>query len=247
MTFIYVLIYAILGSVGAVSVAALILLLKENWIRRFVPHLISYAIGTLLGASLLSMIPCALADLSRHTVMSTLLTGIIVFFLLESLLVYRHCHEQNCPVHSTSGMLILIGDAFHNFLDGVVIASAFLTAGPVGVMAGLAVIAHEIPQEVGDFGILLNSGYGRGKAYLYNMLSSTTTLVGAVGGYFALSLFRTLVPYVLCVSSASFIYIALADLIPERRQRLGIGEIVMELILVAGGVLTIVVLTSEHK
>lgn len=218
MTFVYVLIYAILGSVGAVSVAALILLLNENWIRRMVPHLISYAIGTLLGASLLRMIPRALTDLPNHAVMGALLLGIIGFFLLENLLVYRHCHEQDCPVHSTSGVLILIGDAFHNFLDGLVIASAFLISGPVGVTAGLAVIAHEIPQEVGDFGVLLNSRYGRGKAYLYNMLSSTTTLVGAVGGYFAFSMFRSLLPYVLCVSAASFIYIALADLIPERRK-----------------------------
>jgi zinc and cadmium transporter len=144
-------------------------------------------------------------------------------------------------------MLILIGDAFHNFLDGLVIASAFLTSSPVGVMAGLAVIAHEIPQEVGDFGVLLNSGYGRGKAYLYNMLSSTTTLVGAVGGYFALSMFRPLVPYVLCVSAASFIYIALSDLIPERRQLKGIGEIVTELMIVIGGVLMIFVLAGRHK
>jgi zinc and cadmium transporter len=193
------------------------------------------------------MIPRALTDLSSHTVMGTLLVGLMVLFLLESLLVYRHCHEQDCPVHSTSGMLILIGDAFHNFLDGLVIASAFLTSSPVGVMAGLAVIAHEIPQEVGDFGVLLNSGYARGKAYLYNMLSSTTTLVGAVGGYFALSTFRPLVPYVLCVSAASFIYIALADLIPERRQRKSLGEIVMELMLMTGGVLTIVLLTGGHK
>jgi zinc and cadmium transporter len=247
VTFVYVLIYAILGSVGAVSVAALILLLNENWIRRMVPNLISYAIGTLLGASLLRMIPRALTDLPSHAVMGALLLGIIGFFLLENLLVYRHCHEQDCPVHSTSGVLILIGDAFHNFLDGLVIASAFLISGPVGVTAGLAVIAHEIPQEVGDFGVLLNSGYGRGKAYLYNMLSSTTTLVGAVGGYFAFSMFRPLLPYVLCVSAASFIYIALADLIPERRKRKRMGEIVIELALVAGGVLTIVLLTGGHQ
>jgi len=246
MTLSYVLIYAILGSIGAVSAAALILLLKENWVRRIVPHLISYAIGTLLGASLLRMIPHALADLPGLIVMGTLLAGLMGFFLLESLLVYRHCHEQDCPVHSTSGALILIGDAFHNFLDGLVIASAFLTSGHVGVMAGLAVIAHEIPQEIGDFGVLLNSGYGRGKAYLYNMLSSTTTLVGAVGGYFALSTFRPLVPYVLCVSAASFIYIALADLIPERRQQKRLGEIVTELMIIGGGVLTIVLLTGGH-
>lgn len=247
MTFTYVLIYAVLGSFGAVSVAALILALPEGLIVRLVPHLISYAIRTLLGAGLLRMIPRALTDIPAHTVMGILLAGLMAFFLLESLLLYRHCHEQNCPVHSTSGALILIGDAFHNFLDGLVIASAFLTSSPVGVMAGLAVIAHEIPQEVGDLGVLLNSGYGRGKAYLYNMLSSTTTLVGAAGGYFTMTAFRPVVPYVLCVSAASFIYIALADLIPERRKRERIGEIVAELTLIAGGVLTIVLLTGGHK
>jgi len=245
MTFTYVLIYAILGSFGSVSVAALILALPEGRLVRLVPHLVSYAIGTLLGAGLLGMIPHALTDIPAHTVMGTLLAGLMAFFLLESLLLYRHCHEQNCPVHSASGALILIGDAFHNLLDGLVIASAFLTSGPVGVLAGLAVIAHEIPQEVGDFGVLLNSGYGRCKAYLYNMLSSATTLVGTVGGYFTMSAFRSVTPYVLCVSAASFIYIALADLIPERRQRKSMGEIVVELTLIAGGVLTIVVLTGR--
>jgi zinc and cadmium transporter len=247
MTFTYVLICAILGSFGAVSVAALMLTLPERWLARLIPHLISYAIGTLLGAGLLRMIPHALTDIPAHTVVAMLLAGLMAFFLLESLLLYRHCHEQNCPIHSVSGSLILIGDAFHNLLDGLVIASAFLTSNPVGVMSGLAVIAHEIPQEVGDFGVLLNSGYGRGKAYLYNMLSSATTLVGAVGGYFTMSAFRPMVPYVLCVSAASFIYIALADLIPERRKRKSMREIAVELTLIAGGVLTIVVLTGGHK
>lgn len=247
MTFTYILIYAILGSFGAVSAAALILALPEDRIGRLVPHLVSYAIGTLLGAGLLRMIPSALTDLSALPVMGTLLAGLMAFYLLESLLLYRHCHEQNCPVHAASGALILIGDAFHNFLDGLVIASAFLASSPVGVMASLAVIAHEIAQELGDFGVLLNSGYGRGKAYLYNMLSSATTLAGAVGGYFTLSAFRPLTPYVLCVSAASFIYIALADLIPGRRQRKRLGEIVMELTLIAGGILTIVALTGVRK
>ncbi|MGD0728013.1 MAG: ZIP family metal transporter [Spirochaetia bacterium] len=225
--------------------AALILALPEARLVRLVPHLVSYAIGTLLGAALLRMIPHALTAIPAPAVMVTLLAGLFAFFLLESLLLYRHCHELNCPLHSASGELILIGDAFHNLLDGLVIASAFLTSGPVGMMAGLAVIAHEIPQEVGDFGVLLNSGYGRCKAYVYNMLSSVTTLVGAVGGYFIMSVFRFVTPYVLCVSAASFIYIALADLVPERRQRKSMGEIVLQLALIAGGVFTIIVLTGR--
>ena len=242
------LIYALLGSFGAVTVAALVLVLPERLVGRLIPYLVSYAIGTLLGAGLLRMIPRALANLSVHAVMGTLLAGFVAFFLLESVLVYRHCHEQNCQTHSAGGALILIGDAFHNFVDGLVIASAFLTSGPVGVTAALAVIAHEIPQEIGDFGVLLDSGYKRWKAYWFNMLSSTTTLVGAVGGYFAFSMFRHLVPYVLCVSAASFIYIALADLIPGRRRRKTTDELLAELALIVGGVLTILVLTGgTHK
>ena len=247
MTFLYVLVYAFVGSVGAVSAAAIILLLKEDQIKRLVPHLISYAIGTLLGASLLRMVPRALTGLPVHTAMAALLAALAVFFLLENLLIFRHCHEPNCSIHSAGGSLILIGDSFHNLIDGIVIASAFLASGPIGVTAGLAVIAHEIPQEIGDFGVLLQSGYGRGKAYFYNLLSSTTTLVGAVGGYFTLSVFLHLVPYVLCVSAASFIYIALADLIPGRRRRKGLGELLLESALIAAGVFTIVVITGGHR
>ncbi len=247
MTLPYILTFALLGSVGAVCVAALILLLKERWIQRLLPHLISYAIGTLLGVSLLRMIPHALAHLPGAKAMGAVLAGLVTFFLLESVLLYRHCHEPHCPVHSRSGILILIGDACHNFLDGLVITSAFLTSPHVGVMTGLAVIAHEIPQEIGDFGVLLHSGYSRTQAFLYNLLSSTTTLAGALLGYFALSLFRPLVPYVLCFSAASFLYVALADLIPEKRRQKPAGAIVAELVLVVAGILTIAWLTGGHQ
>jgi len=136
MTFAYMLIYAILGSFGSVSVAALILALPEARLVRLVPHLASYAIGTLLGAALLRMIPRALTDIPAPTVMGALFAGPIAFFPLESQLFYRHCHELNCPLHSASGELILIGDAFHNLLDGLVIACAFLAYGPFGMLAG---------------------------------------------------------------------------------------------------------------
>lgn len=240
------LLFAVLGSLGAVCVASLLLLLPRRWIDRLVPYLISYAIGTLLSAGLLRMIPRALWDLPAHRVAATLLIAFVIFYVLENLLVYRHCHEKDCSVHSAGGALILIGDASHNFVDGLVIASAFLTSNHVGVMAGLAVIAHEIPQEIGDFGVLLNSGYSRKKAFYYNLLSSAAALAGAVGGYFALSSLLHLVPYVLSISAAGFIYIALADLIPGRRRRKRWNELIIELALIGAGALTIVGLTGGH-
>ena len=241
-TFGYILLFSFLGSFGAIVVAGIILMLPERLMRWLLPHLISYAIGTLLGAALLGMLPHALDSLSAQSVMSTVLAGLLGFFLLESLVLWRHCHEQNCPIHDTTGILILIGDAFHNFVDGLVIAAAFIASVSVGITASLAVIAHEIPQEAGDFGILLNSGYSRRKALLFNALSASTTLAGAVVGYVGIRVLHSIAPYVLCVSAASFLYIALSDLIPGRRGRKGIVAIVIELLLVGVGVLTIALL-----
>jgi len=238
----YIFVFAVLGSLGAIAAAGVILALPERLARRLVPHLISYAIGTLLGAALLGMIPHALESLAAGPVMATVLAGLVGFFVLESLVLWRHCHERDCPVHGTSGILILVGDAFHNFVDGLVIASAFVASVPVGVTASLAVIAHEIPQEAGDFGILLNSGYSRRKALVLNALSASTTLVGALLGYVGIQALRAVAPYVLCVSAASFLYIALADLIPGRRGRKGLAALVVELVLIAAGVLTIAAL-----
>jgi zinc and cadmium transporter len=235
----YIFVFAALGSLGAVVAAGIILALPEGLMRRLVPHLISYAIGTLLGAALLGMIPHALQDLPARTVMGFVLAGLVCFFILESMVLWRHCHEKDCPVHGTSGMLILIGDAFHNFVDGLVIASAFLASVPMGIAASLAVIAHEIPQEAGDFAILLDGGYSRRKALLLNILSASATLIGAWVGYAGLQAFGSVAPYILCVSAASFLYIALADLIPARRGGKGIMALAVELALIAAGVMTI--------
>jgi zinc and cadmium transporter len=239
-TLAYIFLFAMLGSLGAVAGAGCILAMPERVTRRLVPHLVSYAIGTLLGAALLGMIPHALESLGAGPVMATVLAGLMGFYVLESLVLWRHCHEANCPIHDTSGVLILVGDAFHNFVDGLVIAAAFMASAPVGITASLAVIAHEIPQEAGDFGILLHSGYGRSRALFLNALSASTTLVGAWAGYVGIRVLHSAVPYVLCVSAASFLYIALADLIPGRRGRKGIGVMCVELALVILGVATIV-------
>ena len=140
----------------------------------------SYATGTLLAAAFLAMIPKGLAGAPTVNVSATVLAGIVIFFLMEKIVIWRHCHTAGCEVHGQAGALILLGDALHNFVDGLVIAAAFVTSIPLGMAAAFAVIAHEVPQEVGDFAILLDSGYSRRRAFLLNLLSSFTTLPGAL-------------------------------------------------------------------
>jgi zinc and cadmium transporter len=231
--------FSILGSVGAVAGAALFLFFPDNIRRILVPYLISYATGTLLGAAFLGMIPAGLRQAPAQAVMATVLAGIVLFFMLEKFVLWRHCHENECEVHSRAGALILIGDAFHNFVDGVVIAAAFLTSIPLGIAASLAVIAHEVPQEVGDFAILLDSGYGRARALVLNGISSATTLPGAVAAYFWLGETHAAVPYILAMSAASFIYIAAADLIPGLHKQVTAAASLRQLVLLLAGIGTI--------
>jgi zinc and cadmium transporter len=239
MTLVWIIVFSLLGSVGAIGGAALMLLFAENVRRVLVPDLISYATGTLLGAAFLGMIPAGLKQASAIAISSTVLAGIVLFFMLEKIVLWRHCHDDECEIHSQAAPLILVGDAFHNFVDGVVIAAAFLTSIPLGVTVSLAVIAHEIPQEVGDFGILLNSGYSRARALLLNTLSSMATLPGALIACFWLGESQQAVPYILGLSAASFIYIATADLIPGLHKRVTLGTSVRQLVLMLAGIATI--------
>jgi len=233
--------FSLLGSVGAVAGAALFLFFPESIRKILVPYLISYATGTLLGAAFLGMIPASLKLAPAFAVTSTVLAGIVLFFVLEKLVLWRHCHDSTCEVHGRAAPLILIGDAFHNFVDGMVIAAAFLTSIPLGVAASLAVIAHEIPQEVGDFAILLDNGYGRTKAIVLNGLSAATTLPGAVVAYFWLAEMRSAVPYILAISAASFIYIAVADLIPGLHRQVTAAASLRQLVLLLAGIGTIAI------
>ena len=235
----WILVFSLLGSIGAVGVSALLLFFPEGIRKTLIPCLISYATGTLLGAAFLGMIPAGLEQAPANAVMATVLAGIVLFFVLEKLVIWRHCHQANCEVHSRAAPLILIGDAFHNFVDGVVIAAAFLNSVPLGIAAALAVIAHEIPQEVGDFAILLDSGYSRTKALLLNGLSSVTTLPGALLTYFWLGETHAAVPYILAMSAASFIYIAAADLIPSLHRQVSLEASFRQLMLLLTGIITI--------
>ena len=218
----WIIVFSVLGSVGAIAGAALLLLFRESTRITVLPCLLSYAIGTLLGAAFLGMIPNALQQNTPLTISGTVLGGIVIFFVLEKLIIWRHCHESECEVHGAAGPLILIGDAFHNFVDGFVIAAAFLTSVPLGIASSLAVIAHEIPQEVGDFAILLENGYSKTRALALNLLSSLTTLPGAVIAYFFLGATLEAVPFILALSAASFIYIAIAVLVPSLLRQIGI-------------------------
>jgi len=241
-----ILFFGMLGSIGSVAGAALLLLFPERVRKILVPGLISYATGTLLGAAFLGMIPHALENIEPFRTLATVLAGIILFFLLEKLVIWRHCHDGECQIHSVAGPLILFGDAFHNFVDGIVIAAAFLTNTPLGVATAFAVIAHEVPQEIGDFAILLDSGYAKQRAFLYNILSSSTTFPGAVISYFFLKATKTAVPYILALSAASFIYIAMADLIPELHKRFGVRATVRQFLLFISGIGTILIFRLNH-
>lgn len=169
----------------------------------------------------------------------TVLIGVVLFFILEKLVLWRHCHEEYCEVHRTSGPLILIGDALHNFVDGVIIAATFLTSIPLGIATSMAVISHEIPQEVGDFAILLESGYSRVRAFLYNIISSLGALLGALLAYLFFIELHKAIPYIMALSAASFIYIAIADLIPSLHRYTGLKYSIPQLALMLAGIGTI--------
>lgn len=250
--------FSLLGGVLSVLAAALMLLFPEPLRTRLLPHFVSYAIGALLGAAFLALLPHALAmpgihDL--HIITGTVLLGVLGFFLLEKMVLWRHCHHAECEVHSpdeahshapaaqstnhAAGTLILIGDGIHNLVDGILIAAAFLTDFHLGVVTSLAVAAHEIPQEVGDFAVLLHSGFSRSRALFYNILSSLATLVGALLAYYSLREAQAALPYILAVAASSFIYVAVADLIPGLHKRHQARATVQQILLIAAGVVTI--------
>src|SRR5690606_2165612 len=194
----------------------------------------------------LALLPHAILDPHMpdvHSVGYTVLAGLLVFFVLEKLILWRHHHAFDLEPHDhthtgeqPAGYLILFGDGLHNFLDGIVIAAAFLTDVRLGVVTALAVAAHAIPQEVGDFAILLSSGFSRAKALLFNLLASLATVVGGLLSYFLLSDLLAYVPYVLAVAAASFIYIAVADLIPGLHKRAQPLAALQQLVLIIAGI-----------
>lgn len=246
MVLVVILIFSTLGSVGAILTAGLFLKIPEKTQETLIPCLLSYASGTLLAAALLGLIPHALEHTTAKEVLFTVMVGILLFFLLERLIVWRHCHKMECEVHAATGSMILIGDAFHNAVDGVLIAASFLVSIPVGIVTSLSVITHEIAQEVGDFAILLHDGYSKRKALILNLISSLWTLPGAIIAFYALEIIETAVPYVMAISAASFLYIALTDLYPELQHGTDLEHNLRQFLLMVAGVGTILVILQFH-
>ena len=281
----WIVLFSLLGGVLSVAGAALVAL---NINKTAIPMLISYAIGAMLGAVFLEILPHAIeVATSPKQMTATVLFGILLFFALEKLVLWRHCHGDHCEVHAVhtaeecpdpqtslstddlkttkykaaavkkpsinahpqhhnhdhdrgrSGMMIMIGDTFHNFVDGILIASAFMVDIKLGIVTAIAIIAHEIPQEVGDFLILLHSGYSKKQAFIFNLVSSLATAVGGFIAYFALSHVQTWVPTILGLAAASMLYVAVADLIPSLHKRTELRATISQLCLIACGVASI--------
>ena len=289
----YIVGFTFLGGLLSVALAALFALsLRPTW----VPMLVSYAIGAMLGAVFLEILPHAFSLAGNvETVSATLLLGLLLFFVLEKLVIWRHCHGDHCEVHALhseqdcpsghglnatqanasqlitpttgakyksvapqapasallshghlhshdsgrSGLMIMIGDTFHNFIDGILIAAAFTADIKLGVVTALAIIAHEIPQEVGDFLILLHSGYSKKQALIFNLVSSVATLVGGLMAYYALQYVQSWVPIILALAASSLLYVAVADLIPGLHKRTELRATLAQILLISIGVATI--------
>lgn len=203
----------IVGLIGVVGAYGILTFFVKNHSKLL--FLVSFAAGAMLAVSFFDLLPEAL---SRHgdfmVIMEFFVIGFVVFMLIEKSLLFYHCHEENCRAHS-SAKLIILGDSVHNFLDGVAIGASFLAGSSIGVFTTLAIIIHEIPQEIGDFGVLIHRGYSKGRALLYNLLSAIMAVLGGVLAYFSLYSFHSYIPYVLSLTAGGFVYIAAADLIPE--------------------------------
>jgi zinc and cadmium transporter len=234
---------SVLGSVGGLLTAALLLLVDTRVRAKVVPSLVSYAVGTLLGAALLALLPRALDVLPPTPAFASLLAGILTFFILEKLVLWRHCHDDGaCEIHSSTATLVIVGDAVHTFVDGAVIAAAALVSLPLGVTTAIAVAVHEIPQEAGDFAILLAAGRSRLQALTLNLVSAGGGLLGATLMLLFGSQVPSVVPFVLAFAAGNFMYVALADLIPHLHRGSLDPSAIRQIVLIGCGILTIAVL-----
>jgi zinc and cadmium transporter len=255
MTLVYIILATAAGGLLSVIVAAS---LTVSLLGRVVKSLVSLSAGVLLGTALLHVLPEAFeSQAGSHDLFLTLLAGLLFFWLLEKAELYRHAHHHEGDGHDhhhhfdvqqagRGGLGVLVGDSIHNFCDGVIIAAAFLTDTHLGVVTAVAIVAHEIPQEAGDYIVLLNAGFSRLRALGYNALSGLAAVLGGVIGYLAVGPWERLFPYLLVVAASSFIYVAVADLLPQLQQRLSWRETAGQITLLALG-LGIVTLASALR
>jgi len=250
MTLVWILAAVFLSSIGSILIALIFFLGSAKFVKNIIPNLIAFATGTLLAGAFLGILPHAMEKLTPEETSLTVLLGIITFFILEKIIRIHHCHRTDCDSHeghNYSSTMILIGDGLHNALDGAIITTSFLISIPVGITTTLAIIAHEIPQEIGDFAILLHSGFSKKKALFWNLVSGATSLLGALIAFFALKQVAEFIPFVMAVAASSFIYIALADLSPELHRRSTLKNDFQKIILLLLGVGLIYLTMSLHS
>lgn len=249
MTLLHILLATLASGVFSVLLAATLAL---TWLPRFADRMVAYAVGVLLAFAFTSLLPEAV-ELGVDPVLAGqwLLGGVVGFFLLEKAALWRHAHEhgEHHHDHAPRVAMVVLGDGLHNFVDGVLIAAAFLVDSTLGWATALAVLAHELPQEIGDFMVLLDAGLSRARALWLNALSGGAMVLGGVAGYLALGEAQAAVPYVLIVSAASFIYIAVADLVPELHRRRRASDAVSQVVLLLSGIATVQVvgLLAHHS
>lgn len=241
-----ILLLSLPGSCAVVAASGISLFIKDAAIERLVPRMVHFSAGALLGATFFGLLPTAAKTVGPTQVFGLVLAGVFGFFLLEKMMLWRHCHKNDCEVHASSGPLLLVGDSLHNLGDGIVIAAACMASTELGVAAALSTLAHGLPKELGELVVYLHHGYSRRRAFLLNFGISLTTLLGALAGTFVLRPYPQLSGTVMALSSAGFLYVALADLIPSQRGRRSFRATLIEILLLAAGVLTMRLLTHGH-
>ncbi|MBC3884199.1 ZIP family metal transporter [Undibacterium sp. FT31W] len=244
-----------IAGVLSISAAAIF---SYSFLTRIVERMVSLSVGIMLSTSLLHALPEAFeSQADTRTLFACLLGGLLAFFLLEKMAILRHSHHHEGDGHhhehghdaheaGKAGWMILVGDGMHNFTDGILIAAAFLANPELGLVTALAIIAHEIPQEIGDFIVLLNAGFSRMRAYLYNLACSLLGVIGGILGYFTLEKASGMIPYVLVFASSGFIYIAVSDLMPQMQRRATLRETVPQILLIALGIVLVLFVTRHH-
>jgi zinc and cadmium transporter len=212
----YIVIATFLISSGAL-IGIFSLAARKESLKKILLFLVGLSAGTLMGGAFIHLIPEALEELPAVFLFSLVLFSFIIFYFIEKILHWRHCHEEDCQVH-TFGYLNLIGDSIHNFIDGLIIAATFLIDIKLGLTTSIAIALHEIPQEIGDFGVLIYAGFKRAKALILNFLVALTVVVGGIVGYFLSFYLEELIIYLLPFAAGGFLYISTSDLIPEIRK-----------------------------
>src|SRR3989338_220705 len=226
--------------VSLVSILGILIFLKKKTLNKILFYLVSFAAGTLLGAAFLDLLPEALEQGFKETVPIFILIGILSFFVLEKFLHWHHHHagHEHEEVHGFT-YLNIFGDAIHNFLDGIVIAISFLNSTALGIVATIAIIAHEIPQEIADFSILIYGGFSKIKALVYNFLTALTAVIGALTAYFYSGAIESSTTFLTSFAVGGFVYIASTDLIPEIHKEKDLGKSFVQLVLLALGIFLI--------